>query len=91
MAVLEEAVYSYRTALKHMGQGRTHKHYDGVSYLYTGVVRELEAWFASDNQEWPCSFENICNLLGYDIGYFRRKLRRIKDDAERSIPGLDVS
>lgn len=71
MAVLDDAIHQYRSAL-------------GIrSPLHRAVVRELEAWFASDDTEWPCSFGNICDIVGYDIGYFRRRLRRIKDDAER--------
>lgn len=89
LAVLEEAFDQYRTALKHLGNGRQGTRYGGVVYLYRGVVDELEQWFASDDEEWPCSFASICNIVGYDIGYLRRRLRRIRDDAERSIPGLD--
>lgn len=36
---------------------------------------EAAAWFASPAMGWPCAFGRICEALGIDASWFRRKLR----------------
>ena len=35
---------------------------------------EVEAWFASDDAVWPCSFVNLCHALDLDAAAVRRRL-----------------
>ena len=37
---------------------------------------EVKAWIASDAQEWPFSFLNICHVLGFDEDALRAALLR---------------
>jgi hypothetical protein len=37
-------------------------------------LREVVAWFASDDRQWPFSFERICEALGFDPDYIRAGL-----------------
>jgi|SRR6266849_6671962 hypothetical protein len=36
---------------------------------------EVEAWFMSDEADWPFSFAAICEALGLDVSYFRAGVR----------------
>ncbi len=37
--------------------------------------REAEEWIESAEEEWPCSFNNICRHFQIEPGYLRRGLR----------------
>jgi len=39
---------------------------------------ETEAWFLDTDTDWTFSFENICEVLGFDAGYLRQGLLRWK-------------
>jgi hypothetical protein len=39
-------------------------------------LREVVAWFASHDRQWPFSFERICEALGFDSDYIRGGLYR---------------
>jgi hypothetical protein len=39
---------------------------------------ETEAWFLDTDTDWTFSFENICEVLGFDPGYLRQGLLRWK-------------
>lgn len=39
-------------------------------------VRRATAYVASTDRAWPFSFENLCDSLGLDAGWFRQKLRK---------------
>jgi hypothetical protein len=61
------------------------------------LAREAEEWLFKDDQRWPFSFLNVCNVLGIDPAYIRRGLKQwrmqhaIADTAtqhETSAPGL---
>lgn len=63
LAVLEDAVITYQryaTSTRRRGQR---------------LFREAEAWIASDDVSWPCSFESVCDALGFDGRYLRQGLR----------------
>jgi hypothetical protein len=39
-------------------------------------LREVIAWFASNDRQWPFSFERICEALGLEPEYIRMGLYR---------------
>ncbi len=40
---------------------------------------EVEAWFASEEIEWPCSFLNVCDTLELDASWLRSRLWTLRD------------
>ena len=42
------------------------------------LAREAEEWLCKDDQQWPFSFLNICNVLGIDPDYIRRGLKQFR-------------
>ena len=64
MAVLQQALEDLRTYHHRRGaQARR-------------LYREAYQWVASDDRSWPCSFLNVCDLLGLCAGALRAELRR---------------
>ena len=39
-------------------------------------ARRAIAYVASTDRTWPFSFENLCESLGLDVGWFRQKLQK---------------
>jgi hypothetical protein len=75
LAVLEEAVVTFQRYATEQGRrGRR-------------LFREAEEWMGSEELCWPCSFRNICDVLGLDPGYLRQGLRRWRD-SQQANPGL---
>jgi hypothetical protein len=75
LAVLEEAVVTFQRYAAEQGRrGRR-------------LFREAEEWVGSEELCWPCSFRNICDVLGLDPGYLREGLRRWRHEQEAN-PGL---
>ena len=67
LAVLEEAVVTFQRYSTDPGRrGRR-------------LFREADEWVCSDDLCWPCSFRNICDVLGLDPAYVRQGLRRWHD------------
>jgi hypothetical protein len=67
LAVLEEAVVTFQryvTSSRRRGQR---------------LFRESEEWIVSDDMSWPCSFRNVCDVLGFDVDYLRQGLLRWRD------------
>jgi hypothetical protein len=67
LAVLEDAVITfqrYATSTRRRGQR---------------LFREAEAWIESDDVDWACSFQNICDALGFDSRYLRQGLLAWRD------------
>ena len=63
LAVLEEAVVTFQRYATDQGRrGRR-------------LFREAEEWVGSEELCWPCSFRNICDVLGLDPCYLREGLR----------------
>ncbi len=66
LAVLEEAVLCFQ------------------KYISAGDIREkalfcdAEKWIVEENTDWPFSFENICQVLGFNPSYLRNGLLRWK-------------
>jgi hypothetical protein len=67
LAVLEDAVITfqrYTTSTQRRGQR---------------LFREAEAWIVSDDVRWTCSFQNVCDVLGFDSEYLRQGLLAWRD------------
>ena len=72
LAVLEDAIRTYeRYAFANDRRG-----VDQLSHV--------EAWFASEDSDWTFSFVAICDVLGLDVSYLRRGLRRLRHRGEGS-------
>jgi hypothetical protein len=67
LAVLEEAVGDFQRYLVATGNEARR------------LFQDAEDWFASEDTTWPYSFVNICNALGFDVGYVRAGLSRWRD------------
>ena len=48
------------------------------------LAAEAEAWVRCERQEWPFSFVNICEVLGFDAGALRARLMASPSDAART-------
>jgi hypothetical protein len=67
LAVLEDAVITfqrYTTSTQRRGQR---------------LFREAEAWIVSDDARSACSFQNVCDVLGFDSEYLRQGLLAWRD------------
>jgi hypothetical protein len=63
---------------------------DAVEIVMTGrattnvrrrmLFHETLAWIRSDDREWPFSFVNLCDALGFDPGRLRAGLTRFGDE-----------
>jgi hypothetical protein len=40
--------------------------------------REVDAWFASDDRQWPFSFRNVCRALGLDPDDVRGRVAGVR-------------
>ena len=78
MAVLARALRDLQT---HAGTGtpRARRH-----------LAEVEAWFASDDDVWPCSFVNLCHALDLDADTVRRCLVGWRRAARANVVRLSV-
>src|SRR5215831_19805487 len=38
------------------------------------LAADAEAWVRSDRRDWPFSFVNICEVLGFEVDAVRRRL-----------------
>src|SRR5438132_6269674 len=38
------------------------------------LADEVDAWFAADDDGWPCSFLNVCQALGLDVSAVRTRV-----------------
>jgi len=71
LAVLEEALVTFQRGLT------------SARAEQRRMFHEVERWVASDDMDWPFSFENICGSLRIDPDYIRKGLRRLKIEALR--------
>lgn len=63
-AVLEDAISCFQKQFVEKG------------HRIQRLAKEAEEWFFNENDDWPFSFENICNTLGIDPAYIRMGLTR---------------
>jgi hypothetical protein len=67
LAVLEDAIACFQKYLTARdGKGKT-------------LFREAEEWILEEKSDWLFSFENICEILGFNPQYIRRGLIRWKE------------
>jgi len=45
------------------------------------LAADAEAWVRSNRRDWPFSFLNVCEMLGFDAHALRTRLFTIRDDA----------
>ena len=64
LAVLEDAIYCFQ----HFYLPTDHRARD--------LFRDAQAWFWDDRLDWPYSFANVCQFLGFDADYLRHGLLR---------------
>jgi len=50
------------------------------------LADEVDAWFAADDEGWPCSFLNVCQALGLDV----TRAARWRTEAQASVVTLRV-
>jgi hypothetical protein len=62
LAVLEDAIRCFQ---EHLRNPRSNPRL---------LAEEAEAWFRDDDPDWPFSFVNICETLGFDAVKLRRAL-----------------
>ena len=62
LAVLEDAVRCIEEGHRR-SHSRAHR-----------LAAEAEAWVRCERQEWPFSFVNICEVLGFDVDAMRARL-----------------
>ena len=55
-----------------------------------GRVRELRRWFESDDRSYVFSFESVCDALGLDATYVRRRVLGSQPDPVRRAWGHRV-
>lgn len=67
LAVLEDAVRCFQDNVTAQS-GKRKKLFD-----------EAEEWILEENSDWLFSFENICEVLGFDPQYIRQGLLRSKE------------
>ena len=73
VAVLEQAVRIFqRYALAP----------DGADRL---LFADIDAWFASDDTDYPFAFASICEVLGLDVAYVRSGLRQWRESQEEAL------
>jgi hypothetical protein len=73
-AVMEDAVRCYQ------------KQFVSTRRRAVRLAREAEAWFFSDDIEWPYAFLNLCVGLELNPEYIRRGLRRWRHQSPATIP-----
>ena len=67
LAVLEEALVTFQRGLNSpKAEQRRQFH-------------EVDRWVASDDTDWPFSFENICQIVDMNPDYIRQGLHRWRD------------
>lgn len=95
LAVLEDAIWCFQKYILARDSKRR------------GLFRDAEAWIFEENSDWLFSFENICELWGFNPQYVRQGLARWKErklaerheakiyrltpKQERNKPGLELS
>ncbi len=68
LAILEDAVACFQ---KYAGATRPRSR---------RLFQEAEEWFMDEDNSWVFSFESICSVLDIDAEYFRRNLKKWKDE-----------
>src|SRR5689334_1078945 len=51
------------------------------------LFADIDAWFASDDNDYPCAFVSICDVLGLDVAYVRSGLRQWRESRQEALGG----
>ena len=51
------------------------------------LFAEIEAWFASDDTDYPFAFVSICDALGLDVSHVRSGLRQWRESQREALGG----
>lgn len=51
------------------------------------LFAEIDAWFASDDIDYPFAFVSICDVLGLDVAYVRSGLRQWRESRQEALGG----
>ncbi len=70
LAVLEDALYCFQNGLLAKDNKRKH-----------GLYSDAEEWIMEDSEESLFSFNEICDLLGFEPRYLRKRLLHWKQEA----------
>ena len=54
------------------------------------LADEVDAWFAADDEGWPCSFLNVCQALGLDVSAVRTRAARWRTEARTKVVNLRI-
>ena len=54
------------------------------------LADEVGAWFAADDEGWPCSFLRICHVLGLDASAVRSRVARSRTEAGANVVTLRI-
>jgi len=54
------------------------------------LADEVDAWFAADDEDWPCSFLRICHALGLDASAVRTRLAHWRIEARANVVTLRI-
>ena len=54
------------------------------------LADEVDAWFAADDEGWPCSFLRICYALGLDASAVRSRVARCRTEARANTVTLRI-
>jgi hypothetical protein len=76
LAILEDAVACFQ---KYAGATRPRSR---------RLFQEAEEWFMDEDGSWVFSFESICSVLDIDAEYFRRNLKKWKEQLLAQPPEL---
>ena len=69
LAVLEDAV-------RCIEEGRRRR-----SFHARRLAAEADVWVRCDRRDWPFSFVNVCDVLGFDADALRKRLLTTENDA----------
>src|ERR1041384_1876801 len=49
------------------------------------LFADIDAWFTSDDPDYPFAFVSICNVLGLDVAYVRSGLRQWRESRREAL------
>ena len=54
------------------------------------LADDVDAWFAADDEGWPCSFLNVCQALGLDVHAVRTRVARWRTEGRANLVTLRI-
>lgn len=78
LAILEDAIWCYQSGL--LARGKRRKR----------LFSEAQEWIMEENSSWIFSFDNVCDVLGFNPKYVRAGLMRWRAKAPKGRPKAQV-